>query len=301
MPSTRDLRRRIKSVKNTSQITKAMQMVAATKMRKAQAKALGARPYNLTLSHVLSMLTKKFVLALEDDHVLTNPLLKANQSSKAGILLFSTDKGLCGALNTNLFRFIQGFDFSQNKEVVFYSVGKKGREYLVRTQKNLEADFLNHEAVNLLEVMKIRKYLVQSFLDNEVGKVYLLYPDFVSTLKQEPKLIQILPISYESIQEFLASQNIILADKDGLGEFIFEPDIDEVLDFALTHYLEVKIYQAFLEEKASEHSARMIAMQNATDNAQDLVLDLTLTYNQVRQNAITTELLEIVSAQAALE
>lgn len=291
MPSTRDLRRRIKSVKNTSQITKAMQMVSATKMRRAQGQALSSRPYTSTFLEVLSSLAGKID---SEKH----SLLSSNRSNKVGILVLSTDKGLCGALNTNIFRYLQSNDLFNNKEIVFYTIGKKGRDFLVRTGKDLQADFESQEHISFNTAIKIRNFLTYAFTKAEVGEVYLLYPRFMSTLRQEPRLVKILPIDKSYLDEVLKGQE----DKKSVGgEVLFEPNIDQVLDFALTHFVDTQIYQALLETRASEHSARMIAMQNATDNAKELVGDLQLTYNQMRQDAITKELLEITSAAAALE
>ncbi|MCL5783854.1 MAG: ATP synthase F1 subunit gamma [Patescibacteria group bacterium] len=290
MPSTRDLRRRIKSVKNTSQITKAMQMVSATKMRKAQNQALSARPYTQTLFNVLAMVSGNI-------HPETHPLLNSNGVAKSGVVVISTDKGLCGALNTNIFRFLQTSE-NFNKDTIFYTLGKKGRDFLVRTGKNLEADFENQERVNFTQATRIRKLLLEAFSKAEIGEAYLLYPHFISTLRQEARLIKILPIDPGAFNQAVEEAKSEVVQS---GEFLFEPNPDQVLDFALTHFIDTQIYQALLETKASEHSARMIAMQNATDNAKDLVSDLQLTYNQLRQSAITTELLEITSAAAALE
>ncbi len=290
MPSTRDLRRRIKSVKNTSQITKAMQMVSATKMRRAQTQALAGRPYSQVINYALSQVSERI-----------NPeihrLLASNGSEKVAVLIFSTDKGLCGALNTNLIRAlseelkVKG----EGKNIVFYTVGKKGRDFVVRTGKDLKADFESFEHIDFNQARRLRNFLISAFDKGEIGEVYLVYPDFISTLKQEPKIVKLLPIDASLLTD---------TDKEAngkSGDFLFEPNADKVLDFALTHLIDTQIYQALLETKASEHSARMIAMQNATDNAKDLVSDLTLTYNQVRQGAITNELLEITSAGAALE
>lgn len=284
MASTRDLRRRIKSIRNTKQITKAMKMVSATKMRRAQNQALSDRPYAQTIVNVLSL--AKIDPALY-------PLLTPNGSDKIGVLLLSTDKGLCGALNTNLFRRIlnpeQGGKTLEG--AVFFSLGKKGRDFIARTNKSLEADFVNEERVNFHSAVEIRKLLVAMFLEKKIGEVYVLYPHFVTTLHQEPMLTKLLPIESASLP----------ASTDTKQDFLFEPSVNEVLEYCLTHLIDVQIYQAILETKASEHSARMITMQNATENAEDLVSDLTLTYNQLRQGAITKELLENISAGAALE
>lgn len=309
MANTRELRRRIKSVKNTAQITKAMQMVSATKMRRAQNQALGGRPYSSTLSSIINLIEGKSKVAAHD-------LLKSNGSEKVGVLVLTSDKGLAGALNTNIFRRLTTDPTLQGENVQFYTVGRKGREFIVRIGKKLEADFENPEKVNFRQAKKLRKILMDAFLAGDLGEVYILYPDFKSALRQEPRLIRILPISFEAPDD---NNTIVIANevkqssskmeiatsttspRNDEGDFIFEPTPDAVLDFALVHHVETQIYQALLETKASEHSARMIAMQSATDNAKALVEDLQLTYNQVRQTAITTEILEISSASAALE
>lgn len=298
MANTRELRRRIKSIKNTSQITKAMQMVAATKMRKAQMQAVNGRPYTSTMDTSLLRLLPKVKIE-------THPLLKINESKTSAVLLLSTDKSLCGALNTNLFRLVLGFN-PAGSNLSFYSVGKKGRSFVVKTAKNLVADFENKEKVEFRDAKQIAKMLVAAFLSNEIGEVYVAYPHFGSALRQEPRIAKILPISMSDIEyrisEDQRKQNdtrYTINDKQN-SEFLFEPNVSVLLDYILTHSIDIKIYQAMLETKASEHSARMMAMQNATDNAKDLVEDLNLTYNQTRQNSITKELLEITSAQLAL-
>lgn len=299
MANTRELRRRIKSVKNTAQITKAMQMVAATKMRRAQTQALASRPYDQTLSQSLSRLIER----LEEG---SHPLLNANASKKVGVILLSTDKSLCGALNTNLFRAIL------NSPVVsgntsFYTVGKKGRDFVVRTGKDLIADFENTEAISFRQAVQVGKLATESFLSGELGEVYVAYPHFSSAIRQEPQIVKLLPIDasvtlneVKGIYPSSKTQDDKVKNQDET-EFLFEPNIDELLEYILTHSVETKIYQSMLETKASEHSARMLAMQNATDNARELVGDLELSYNQIRQESITRELLEITSASAALE
>jgi F-type H+-transporting ATPase subunit gamma len=180
MANAKDLRRRIRSVKNTAQITKAMQMVSATKMRRAQNQALGGRPYAQTLSLVLSWMS--------GDELPKNKLLEPNEAKKSGILLLTSDKGLCGALNTNVMRKIQAADFGvKNEEMVFYTVGKKGRDFVVRTGRALEADFENTEVVHAPAAIAIRKLLVADFLAGKVKDFYILYPQFISTLRQELK------------------------------------------------------------------------------------------------------------------
>ncbi len=295
MASTKEIRRRIKSIKNTGQITKALQMVSATKMRRAQSQATLARPYRDTLSLVVTLSSGKIDPSL-------HPLLSPGLSDKMGVVLLSTDKGMCGSLNANIFRMIQNekilAEARKTDEWEFYTVGRKGREFIARTGRKLAADFESTEKVSFTEAAKVRKFIVNAFLHGEVGTVYLAYADFVSTLRQEARLVKLLPVDPVVLHEALAQHE---ATDDMASEFLFEPNLDTVLDFALVHLIDTQIYQAMLEMKASEHSARMIAMQNATNNAKDLVSDLTLTYNQMRQDAITRELLEIASAAAALE
>lgn len=301
MANTRELRRRIKSIKNTSQITKAMQMVAATKMRRAQNQATSGRPYSENLSDALARLLPRIDLK-------AHPLLSGNDSKTAGVVLLSTDKGLVGALNTNLIRIVASHSSSGN--VVYYTIGRKGRSFVARTGKDLKADFENLDTVTFRQAKQLGRLLIDSFKMGEIGEAYLVYPQFVSTLRQEPRKVKLLPIDLESVipanagiqlEKSRSELDSRLRGNDGNKEFLFEPNADLLLDYLLVHHIEEQIYQALLETKASEHSARMIAMQNATDNAKELVQDLTLTYNQTRQASITTELLEITTAQIAME
>ena len=285
MPSTRDIRRRIKSVKNTAQITKAMQMVAASKMRKAQQAAIAGHPYVQLLNRMLVSLHGKV-------NPTAHPLLEEREVKKELVLVVSTDKGLCGGLNTNLFREIAKYDPDKTE---FVSIGRKGKQFLARTKRNLLADFELADRPSFLEVKSVSKFLVEKFLSKEVDKVTILFSRFVNTLNQEPRAATILPLAALPVnKEFEEHQ------KDDGAQFIFEPDEETVLDQLLPYYIHYGAYQAVLDARASEHSARMVAMKNATDNAKSLVKDLTLEYNKVRQAAITNELLEITTAQMAL-
>ncbi len=285
MPSTRDIRRRIKSVKNTAQITKAMQMVAASKMRKAQAHALAGHPYVQLLNRMLVSLHGRV-------NPTAHPLLENREVRKELVLVVSTDKGLCGGLNTNLFREALKFDAAKTD---FVSIGRKGRQFLARTKRNLLADYEVSDQASFLEVKQVSKFLVEKFLGGEVDKVTILFSRFVNTLNQEPRAATVLPLAALPVnKEFEETQT------DDGAQFIFEPDEEAVLDKLLPYYIHYGVYQAVLDARASEHSARMVAMKNATDNAKNLVKDLTLEYNKVRQAAITNELLEITTAQMAL-
>lgn len=322
MANTRELRRRIRSVKNTSQITKAMEMVAATKMRRAQSQALSGRPYNQTLKFALNQLLTRVDQSISE-------LLKPKEGGKTAVVLISTDKSLCGALNTNLFRsvlhFTQGNRHPElvsgskipnqvRNDMCFYTIGKKGRGFVVKIGADLVADYDNTETVTFQQAAQIARQLTKSFISGEFSEVYLAYPNFVSTLRQEPVISKLLPLDPLALAKELEigdlSDNhpdrVSGSKKDqhdvfGGEDFLFEPDINELLEYILNHAIETKVYQALLETKASEHSARMIAMQNATNNAKDLVSELQLSYNQIRQEGITRELLEITSAMAALE
>jgi F-type H+-transporting ATPase subunit gamma len=279
MPSTLDLRRRIKSVKNTSQITKAMQMVAAAKMRKAQAAAIAGRPYEDMLMRVLGAVKGHVEPAI-------HPLLAIREVRKQLILVFATDKGLCGPLNANLFRELAETDPAKTE---FASMGRKATQYLARTRRNLIADYPLRDPVRFADIRPIAKFASDKFVSGEVDEVSVLYPRFVNTLTQQSVLRDLLPVPAEDL------------DVKGVsGEFLFEPDVNGVLDSILPHYIAFQLFQIAHDARASEHSARMVAMKNATDNAKQLVKDLTLEYNKVRQENITTELLEITTAQLAV-
>ena len=290
MPSTRDIRRRIKSVKNTAQITKAMQMVAASKMRKAQQAALSGRPYASMMNDVLGNVTF---------HVgdFTHPLMEKREERKRAVILISTDKGLCGALNSNLMREAAKLD---KENTVFIAAGRKAAQFLSRTRRQLAAEFTYKDAPLFSEARAISKFARDLFLSGEVDRVDILYTRFISTLTQKPELHPFLPVG--EIKPVTAGVNAPphapLAH--GATEFLFEPGVAQVLGALLPHSLNFEIFQILLEAKASEQSARMVAMKNATDNAGQLIKDLTLEYNKLRQANITKELLEITSAAMAL-
>jgi F-type H+-transporting ATPase subunit gamma len=291
MPSTRDIRRRIKSVKNTAQITKAMQMVASSKMRKAQLAALAGRPYAAQMNKVMGDVAA-------DNVDFTHPLMEKREGNRTCVILVSTDKGLCGALNSNLTREAAKFD---KNTTVYVCAGKKGAQFISRTKRKLAAEFTYKDAPLFAEARAISKFAQDLFLKGEVDSVQILFTNFVSTLVQKPEVIPFLPIGgLKGVSAGMHShQTEVALEKSGV-EYIFEPDAGTVLGALLPHYLNFKVYQILLEAKASEHSSRMVAMKNATDNAKQLIKDLTLEYNKLRQANITKELLEITTAQMAL-
>ncbi|MFZ0710154.1 MAG: ATP synthase F1 subunit gamma [Terrimicrobiaceae bacterium] len=287
MATLRDIRRRIKSVKNTAQITKAMQMVAASKMRKAQEAALNGRPYAILLNRVLVSLRNRL-----DERL--SPLLEKREVKNELVILLSTDKGLCGGLNSNLFRELINFD---TRTTQFISVGRKGTQFLARTKRNMIADFPLKEHPTFLETKAISKFVIEMFLTGEVDKVSVLFPRFVNTLTQKPTALTLLPIT--SLEEAgLTSDEAPIPEPE--GDILFEPGPEKILENIVPYYVHFSLFQMLLGTRASEHSARMIAMKSATDNAKEIVKDLTLEYNKARQANITKELLEISTAQLAL-
>lgn len=289
--NTRDIRRRIKSVKNTSQITKAMQMVAAAKMRKAQQVALAGRAYAELLGKVL----KSVALGVEEG---AHDLLKVREVRKELVLVISTDKGLCGALNTNLFREVSKFDVSKT---VFVAAGRKGAQFITRTGRTLLAEFEARDSPVFLETKAMAKFCMEKFSSGEVDKVTVVFTDFINTLTQTPKARTILPItSFEVTAGIGGAQETAGVQVEDDTQYTFEPNAPAVLTAILPHHVYFQVYQMALDARASEHSARMVAMKSATDNAKQLIKDLTLEYNKVRQASITTELLEISTAQMAL-
>ena len=292
MPSTRDIRRRIKSVKNTAQITKAMQMVAAAKMRKAQQAALVGRPYAELMNQILAEAAPRIVS-------FKHPLMEKREVRKRAVILVSTDRGLCGALNSNLFREAVKQD---RNSTVFVTAGKKGSQFISRTRRQLAAEFTYKDPPTFAEARAISKFAQDLFLKREADAVDILFTNFVSTLVQQPKMIPLLPIG--KIQAVTAGINVPGQDLPPgavrTDVFEFEPDEKTVLGALLPHSMNFQVHQILLEARASEHSARMVAMKNATDNAQQIIKDLTLEYNKLRQSNITKELLEITTAQMAV-
>jgi F-type H+-transporting ATPase subunit gamma len=288
MPSTRDIRRRIRSVKSTAQITKAMQMVAASKMRKAQQAALNGRPF----AGLLYRFQRRATTQATD---FTHPLLEVREVRKRGIILVGGDKGLCGALNSNLFRVASQFD---PQTTLFIAAGRRAAQWVARTRRKLIAEFAYGDSPRFAEARAIATCARDLFLKREVDQVQVVATRFINTLSQEPMSLEFLPVGkitglklpFTDEEQELTTHSV---------EFLFEPSAEEFLGYLLSHILDIYIYQVLLNAKASEQSARMVAMKNATDNANNLINDLSLEYNKLRQGKITTELLEIVSGQLA--
>jgi len=285
MAQIREVKKRIRSIENTKKVTHAMELVAATKMRKSQMAALAGRPYAINLGEIIEEVKTK---SGRKKHT----LLEAKKAPSEIIILVSSDRGLAGGLNINLFREILKTEI---KNVQFITVGKKATSFAVKAGYETLASFASEEKSTLDLARILSKMAVDAFKESEASKISLVYPHFESTIKQTPKWIQLLPIQINSIDQPTVQPTYHSDD------LIFEPSADRILESILPHYILTQIYQILLEAKASEHSARMVAMKNATDAAGDLIDDLTLTYNQARQEAITKELLDIITAQRAFE
>lgn len=287
MHSTRDLRRRIRSVGSTAQITKAMQMVAASKMRKAQDAALRGRPFVQLLYRIQREATTRL-------REFTHPLLEVREVRKRAIILVGADKGLCGALNNNVFRLAAAYD---PRSTVFITAGKKASQFVTATGRKLVAEFAYADAPRFDEARAIAAMARDLFLKKEVDEVRVVATRFENTLTQQPVSFEFLPVGeIRGMTIPGAAREAELATQT--GEYLFEPNPEHLLGFLLSHYLNIYIYQVLLNAKASEQSARMVSMKNATDNADGLIKDLTLEYNKLRQGNITRELLEIAGGQA---
>ncbi|HMG35513.1 MAG TPA: ATP synthase F1 subunit gamma [Blastocatellia bacterium] len=288
MHSTRDIRQRIRSVGSTAQITKAMQMVAASKMRKAQEAAVASRPF----IYLLYRFQREATTRMGD---FTHPLMEVREVRKRAVILVGADKGLCGALNSNLFRLASQFD---PQSTLFIAAGKKAAQFVAATRRQLVAEFAYSDTPRFHESRAIAAFARDLFLKKEVDEVRVVATRFINTLTQEPVSLEFLPVGEIKGMKIPGAEpeDKLMADAK---ESLFEPGPEAVLGYLLSHYLNIYIHYALLSAKASEQSARMVSMKNATDNAQGLIDHLTLEYNKLRQGNITRELLEIAGGQAA--
>ncbi|MCO5176706.1 MAG: ATP synthase F1 subunit gamma [Thermomicrobiales bacterium] len=287
MASPREIRRRIRSVRNTAQITRALEMVSAAKMRRAQERVRAARPYAERLRTIIAGLA----VAGESVDVSQFPLLEQRPINRVGVIIVTADRGQAGAFNTHIIRHAVHFLQESGHPADLVTVGRKGRDFFARTDQNVVAEFTQlGDNPSLDSLRPIIGVATEAFNKGELDAVYLIYSKFVNTLTQRPETLQLLPI--EPPEDIPADQ--------ATADFIFEPDPRTVLEALLPRYVEVQVYQAMLESLASEHSARMVAMRAATDNARDFIDELTLSLNKARQAAITREVSEIAAGAAAL-
>lgn len=323
---TREIRRKIKSIKNTRQITKAMELVAASKMRKAVSNTLMLRPYARLAQALLRNLSdnrpsQSSATALTRPKGASfqtfqgvHPLLAKREVKKALVVMIAPDRGLCGGLNAQLFRKLNEYLNAEKKkshapEIAFIAVGKKAQDFLRRTGKQVVAAYNAPSAhPTLKDTFAISKMALQDYTNGAYDKVMLVYTDFLSVINQKPTVRRLLPLSRFALEEMVegidteAHQTKVdtQAEATAVQEYKFEPSPDTVLEMLLPRLTEMQIYQAILEATASEHSARMFAMRNATDSATEIIDDLTLLYNQLRQASITAELAEISAGRAVL-
>jgi len=288
MASTREIRRRIRSVKNIAKVTKAMETVAASKMRKAQQQVLATRPYAEKSWEVLTYLARLRGAAAPEQ-----PLLQERPVKKIGLLLITGDRGLAGAYNSNIIRKaaqqIGDWETGQRLQINLITIGKKGRDWMLRHGPPLRAEFTGlSDQPTSNDIAPVANVLIEDFIAGQYDAVYMAYTDFHTTLRQDPVIRQLLPITP-------AEPTVPMA-----ADYIFEPDPQTILGEVLRGLTELQILQAVYESIASEQSARMVAMRNATDAANDLIGQLTLSYNKARQEAITKELLDIVGGASAL-
>jgi len=285
LANIRLIKRRIKGIQSTSKITRAMEMIATSKMRKAQERGLAGRPYAEKIMQVMADLA-----ALRREGEEMHPLLQARPLKKIGILHITPDRGLCGGLNTNLNRRTTGFILEQEAPVSLVTVGRKGRDFMRRYGREIRAEFTNlGDRPGWLDTLPISRIIIDDYTSGEIDRVYIGYPQFISTMVQKPIVHQILPVEPAEIP---TAQNV---------DYIYEPGPAEVLGQLLPRFVEMQVYHAILESIASEQSARMVAMRNATESAGELIEELTLMYNKARQETITKELLDITGGAAALE
>lgn len=286
MANIRLIKRRIKSAKNIAQITKAMELVSAAKMKKAQAAALSGKLYAQKIYEMVTRLSKR------TDYTNHKLLLTPNPTGKRLVILLSTNKGLCGGLNTSLFRFfMKRYPKDASYDVV--TIGKKGADLITRLGRSVKADFSDTTPWERV-VPALVDYLTEQFLSGAYDAVDLVSNEFLSVTKQEPRVKTVLPLT-------ISGMDTDAVDTEGSYEFLIEPDVESVFNALLPHYVENQIRDAVLQAEAAEHSARMIAMHNATDNANSLQDDLTLQYNKARQEKITYEITDMVTARLAVE
>ncbi|HEX2348329.1 MAG TPA: ATP synthase F1 subunit gamma [Ktedonobacterales bacterium] len=293
MASTQEIRRRIRSVRNVAQITRAVQLVASSKMRRAQERVVGSRPYAEQLAKLLSR------VAAQADDLSSLPLMQQRDVKRVLVVVMTPDRGLAGALNSNINRraglLAQELRRDYNNPtlpITYVAVGRKGRDFLTRTRQVMLAEFTGlGDQPKQADVRAIARTITDAYISGEVDRALLVYPKYVSTVTQTPTVLQLLPAEPPEAVE----------TEGAAPQYILEPDAETIFAELLPRYVETQIYQPLLETVASFYSAQMLAMKNATDSANDLLADLTLTYNKVRQSAITTQILEVVSGANALQ
>ncbi|AFE08153.1 F0F1 ATP synthase subunit gamma [Corallococcus coralloides DSM 2259] len=297
MASLRDIRKRIRSVKNTRQITKAMKMVSAAKLRKAQDAILAARPYAQTLEQIISELAVRSA-----DQELAHPLLATRPIRRVELLLLTSDRGLAGGFNSNVIRRANRYLYeNSNLQVRVSTVGRKGNDFFRNRGQSIRKDFAGlYATLNYRSAANVAEELAAAFLNDEVDAVYVVYNEFVSAITQNVVVSQLLPLQPATAKAATPTPETVTS-APALVDFKYEPSRQAVLDRLVPQAVNIKLYRALLESVASEQGARMSAMENATNNATDMISSYTLLYNRTRQAVITKELMEIVSGAEALK
>jgi F-type H+-transporting ATPase subunit gamma len=299
MASARDIKNRIKSVKNISQITRALEAVSASRVRKAQARVLASRAFSEKAWEIL--LNVQSAGSAGEGH----PLLTARDEMKtAMIVVITSDRGLAGAFNSNIIRVAHRFGQRIGKPIRYVTVGRKGRDSLIRARANVVAEFSDMPSdPTIATIAPIARLAINEFLSGTVDQVFIAYTDFINTLTQRPVVLSWLPLIPYSPEDRVMAEIVkdVPEVSAGSSTYDYEPNATAILDEIVPRFTELQLYQALLESQASEHSARMVAMRNASDNAGQLISDLTLVYNKARQAAITAEILDIVGGANALQ
>lgn len=286
MPSVRDIRRRIRSVENTGKVTNAMSLIAASKMRRAQNAVMQGRPYAEKIYEVIAHLAAQ----PQEEGATLHPLLEVRPVRRVGLLAITPDRGLAGGMHSTINRRVAQFILEQSAPTRSIAIGRKGRDFMVRYGQDLLAVFADlGDRPTVADTIPISRLLIDNFINGEMDEVYLIYTRFVSTMSQEPVVEKLLPVAPAALSG---------SERSG---YIYEPDSITVLGSLLPQFVDMEVYHALLESIASEQSARMVAMRNATDNAKSLAGDLTLVMNKLRQDSITNELLDLIGGQIALE
>ncbi|MFZ4826985.1 MAG: ATP synthase F1 subunit gamma [Phototrophicaceae bacterium] len=300
MANVREIRKRIRSVKNISQVTRALEAVSASRVRRAQARALATRVYAEKAWEILLNVQSTAIKGVP-----LHPLLSARTEVKnVKIVLITSDRGLAGSYNTNVIRAATRFAERSSAPIQYVTVGQKGRDTMIRTGKKVVAEFSNlPPEPTVSDISPIARAAIDDFLNGVVDEVFVAYTDFINTLTQRPVVLRLLPLLPYTTDDIVLSEYVkdVPQVSSNMSEYEFEPTPDAVLDEIVPRFTELQLYQALLESQASEHASRMVAMKNASDNAIELVGDLTLVYNKARQASITAEILDIVGGAEALQ
>jgi F-type H+-transporting ATPase subunit gamma len=299
MATAREIKKRIRSVKNIAQITRALEATSASKVRRAQARVLASRAYAEKAWEILINVQKT-----SQSGTPLHPLLTPrDEIESVKVILVTSDRGLAGAYNTNMIRTARRFTHRLGKPASFVTIGRKGRDSIIRVGEKVVAEFSNKDNPTIADVSPIARLVIDEFLSGEVDEVLIAYTDFINTLTQAPRVRQLLPLTpFQTedmvLAEMLKAQPALSSMK---GDYEYEPGPEAILNEIVPRFTTLQLYEAVLEAQASEHSARMVAMRNASENASALTVDLTLMYNKARQAAITAEILDIVGGAEALQ